>query len=156
MRAQTITPREMTTGQRQIRVGELMATHDPEAIAEQLGVDVEVIREDLADIGAEGFTRPTRPRPGTAECGTPRGYQAHKSRKEEACDECLLAYNRDQQARSIRGGRQRALRVSITALGALYLDATAEQQKRLADELGADVCEALVDYYRGIQRATGR
>ncbi|ANA85451.1 hypothetical protein BOWSER_56 [Gordonia phage Bowser] len=158
MRAHTLTPREMTTGQRQIRVGELVDQgHGPEAIAEQLGADVELIRQDLADMQVEGYYEAHEP-PSVRrdQCGTPYGYELHRNRREEVCDDCTRARNRDQKARSIRAGRQHSVKVSASALGALYLHAPAGQQQRLADELGLDVCEALVDYHHQIERATGR
>ncbi|AZF93631.1 hypothetical protein SEA_EYES_55 [Gordonia phage Eyes] len=158
MRAHTLTPREMTTGQRQMRVSDLVAQHHgPEAIAEQLGLDVAVVRKDLADMEVEGYYEDYEPPSARREqCGTERGYQAHTYRNEEACADCTLAHSRDQRARSIRAGRQHSIRVGAAALGALYLNAPEAQRQHLADELGLDVCEALVDYHHQIERATGR
>lgn len=154
MRAQTITPREMTTGQRQIRVGQLIATHDPEAIAEQLGVPVELVRNDLADMGFEGY-EPVRGRPksGPGGCGTNSGFLAHKYRKQEPCAACAHAHRQSQQAYAIRSGRRKRVTVTVTGLAALYLHAPDEQQQRLADDLGAEVCDALVGYHAEIAKA---
>ncbi|QKY80053.1 helix-turn-helix DNA binding protein [Gordonia phage Doggs] len=159
MRAHTLTQREMTTGQRQMRVSDLAAQHHgPEAIAAQLGVQVDIIRDDLAAMDIDDGQGPARrrPSPGPASCGTERGYQAHKTRKESACADCTLAHNRDQKARSIRAGRQGRMTVTPMALAELYLHAPEAQRERLADELGIEVCEALVDYHHQIERATGR
>ncbi|AMS02981.1 hypothetical protein BJD60_gp60 [Gordonia phage Schnabeltier] len=158
MRAHLLTQREMTTGQRQMRVSDLVAQHHgPEAIAEQLGLDVELVRKDLADMEVEGYYEDYEP-PSVrrGQCATESGFQAHKYRGEEACADCALAHSRNQRARSIRAGRQHSIRVGAAALGALYLNAPEAQRQHLADELGLDVCEALVDYHHQIERATGR
>ncbi|QPX61755.1 hypothetical protein SEA_BUNKER_52 [Gordonia phage Bunker] len=158
MRAHTMTQREMTTGQRQMRVSDLVAQHlGPEAIAEQLGIDVEVVKQDLADMEVEGYYEDyERPSTRRGQCGTERGYQAHTYRQEEACADCSRAHSRDQRARSIRAGRQHSIRVGAASLGALYLNAPEAQREHLAGELGLEVCEALVDYHQQIERATGR
>ncbi len=156
MRAQTITPREMTTGQRQIRVGQLAATHDPEAIAEQLGVPVELVRNDLTEMEFEGYEPAARgrPRTGPGGCGTESGFQAHKYRKQEPCAACAHAHKQAQQAYAIRTGRRKRLTVSVIALAALYLDAPGDQQQRLIGDLGAEVCDVLAGYHAEIAKAT--
>ncbi|OCH80980.1 hypothetical protein [Gordonia sp. UCD-TK1] len=155
MRAQTITPREMTTGQRQIRVGQLATTHKPEAIAEQLGVPVELVRKDLTEMEFEGY-EPVRGRPPTGPdgCGTDSGWWAHKYRKQEPCEPCAHAHRQNRQAYAIRTGRRKRLTVSVIALAALYLDAPGDQQQRLIGDLGAEVCDVLADYHAEITKAT--
>ncbi|QDM55874.1 hypothetical protein SEA_MAGICMAN_57 [Gordonia phage MagicMan] len=154
MRAQTITPREMTTGQRQIRVGQLIATHAPEAIAEQLGVPVELVRNDLAEMEFEGYeTVRGRPRTGPGGCGTDSGWWAHKYRKQEPCESCVHAHRRSRQAYAIRTGRRKRVTVTVIALAALYLHAPEAQQQRLVVDLGAEVCDALVGYHTEIAKA---
>ena len=90
---------------------------------------------------------PDRRARGTAVCGTARGRDAHRQRDEPVCEECAEAHRIHEQARSIRAGRRPRVKVSAATLTELYLNAPLDVQTLLDDELGVEVCDALVDLH---------
>ena len=80
-------------------------------------------------------------------CGTDRGRDIHRAHHEPPCDICAQAHRRAQQARDLRAGRRRHVMVTPDTLAALYLNAPPPIQDLLDDQLGTEVCDALVELH---------
>lgn len=104
-------PRETSThsdehAKRQIRAGILAQSGLPaRTIARELGCTT---RQVITDLEAMGVTiiRHRQPKPANGQigagehCGTERGYQAHRHRKEPACEPCLAAHRKTESDRA--------------------------------------------------------
>lgn len=76
--------------------------------------------------------------------GTPRGYNLHRARGEQPCDDCTHRYNtyREEVRALLDAG---VVQVPLELLGALLIAAPTELEERVEQVLGATCVEVAID-----------
>jgi len=80
------------------------------------------------------------------EHGTTQGFDAHKSRGEDACADCRRAHAIRTTAHRIRRGEQQTVRVSAVELGELLIASTEEVCHRFGEVFGHEIAAACMDH----------